>query len=398
MSAVTKGIFIVGAKRTAFGTFGGSLKNTTATQLQTVANKAALVSAGVNPELVDSVIIGHVIMNSQVDGGLLPRHASLHSGIPITTPALGVNRLCGSGFQSIVNGAQDIILGAAKISLAGGVDNMSQTPFTVRNIRFGTALGVNYSFEDSLWESLGDSYCNLKMGQTAENLAEKFNIPREEIDRFALLSQQNWKRAHDEGVFKNEITPLTLKIKGKEVEFSIDEHPKPKTTLELLAKLPTVFKKGGVVTAGQSSGICDGASAVVLASEEAVKAHNLKPLARLVAYSTAGVPPEIMGFGPVPAIENVLKVAGLTQNDIDLFEINEAFGAQVLACAKALKLDTSKLNVNGGAIALGHPLGASGSRITAHLVHELRRKNLKRAIGSACIGGGQGIALLVERV
>lgn len=398
MSAITKGIFIVGAKRTAFGTMGGTFKNTTGTQLQTHACKATLEAAGVRPDQVDTVVIGNVLVASQPDGIFLPRHASLLSGIPIDRPVLGVNRLCGSGFQAIVNGAQDILLGAAKISLTGGVDNMSMAPFVVRNIRFGTGFGIPHAFEDTLWSGLTDSYCKSPMAITAENLAVKHKISREKVDEFALRSQQLWKAANDQGVFKNEISPFPTKVKGKDVEFLVDEHPKPQATAEGLAKLKPVFKKDGVVTAGNASGICDGAASVLLASEEAVSQNKLTPLARLVAYSTVGVPPEIMGIGPVPAIQNVLKVAGLTLNDIDLVEINEAFGAQTLACVDALGLDMNKLNLNGGAIALGHPLAASGARITGHLVHELKRKGLKRAIGSACIGGGQGIAVLVEAV
>lgn len=398
MSALTKGVFIVAAKRTAFGTFGGAFKNTNATQLQTVAAKAALDAAGLKPDQVDSVNIGQVLVLSSPDGAFLPRHVSLHCGIPIDRPALGVNRLCGSGFQSIVNGAQDILLGAAKVSLTGGVDNMSQTPYTVRGARFGIPLGTNPALEDALWVGLSDSFCKLPMALTAENLAEKYKIPREKVDEFAYRSQQLWKKANDAGVFKSEITSFKLKVKGKEVDFAVDEHPRPQTTLEGLNKLPSLFKKGGAVTAGTASGICDGAAAVVLASEEAVKQYNLTPLARLVAYSTVGVPPEIMGIGPVPAIQNVLKVAGVKQDDVDLFEINEAFGVQAMSCVQELGIDMNKFNLNGGAIALGHPLGASGSRITGHLVHELKRKNLKRAVGSACIGGGQGIALLVESV
>lgn len=354
--------------------------------------------ANLSPDKIDSVVIGHVMQSSQADGAFLPRHVSLNVGIPIDRPALGINRLCGSGFQSIINGAQDILVGAAKVSLTGGVENMSQAPFAVRNVRFGTALGQNYHLEDSLWVGLTDTYCKLPMALTAEKLGEKYEIQRSKVDEFSLLSQTNWEKGLKEGAFKAEIAPFKLKIKGKEVEFQVDEHPRPKTTLEGLNKLNSLFKKDGLVTAGTASGICDGAAAVILASEEAVKEYNLKPLARLVAYSTVGVDPSIMGEGPVPAIQNVLKAAGWTLNDLDLIEINEAFAAQTLACAKALGIDASKLNVNGGAIALGHPLGASGARIIGHLVHELRRKNLKRAVGSACIGGGQGIALLVEAV
>lgn len=228
---------------------------------------------------------------SSTDGIYLPRHVQLHSGIPQDRPALGVNRLCGSGFQAVVNGAQDILVGSAKVSLTGGVDNMTQTPYVVRNIRFGSPLGVNVPMEDALWAGLTDSYCKLPMALTAENLAEKHSIPREKVDEFALRSQQNWKKGQDEGAFKAEITPVTIKVKGKEVEFTVDEHPRPQTTLEGLAKLPSLFKKNGTVTAGTASGICDGASAVIVASEEAVKQYNLTPLARLVAYSTVGVAP-----------------------------------------------------------------------------------------------------------
>ncbi|KAH8319112.1 hypothetical protein KR067_009341, partial [Drosophila pandora] len=393
-----KGIYIVAAKRTAFGTFGGALKGINQTQLQTTAAKAALDAAGLKGEQVDTVIVGNVIASSSTDGIYVPRHVGLNCGVPIEKPALGINRLCGSGFQSIVNGAQDILVGGAKVALTGGVENMSQSPFIARNIRFGTTLGANYNLEDALWAGLTDTYCKLPMALTAENLADQYKITRERVDEFSLLSQKNWEKGQKEGAFNAEITPIKLKVKGKEVDFVVDEHPRPKTTIEGLAKLPSLFKKNGVVTAGTASGICDGASAVIVASEEALKEYNLKPLARLVAFSFVGVKPEIMGIGPVPAIQNVLKVSGKKLEDIDLIEINEAFAAQTLACADALKLDPSKLNVNGGAIALGHPLGASGSRITGHLVHELQRKKLKYGIGSACIGGGQGIALLLEAV
>ncbi|KAH8263682.1 hypothetical protein KR044_012505 [Drosophila immigrans] len=398
MYVCISGIYIVAAKRTAFGTFGGALKNVNQTQLQTTAAKAALDAAGLKGEQVDTVIVGNVIASSSTDGIYVPRHVGLNCGVPIEKPALGINRLCGSGFQSIVNGAQDILVGGAKVALTGGVESMSQTPFIARNMRFGTTLGANYNLEDALWAGLTDTYCKLPMALTAENLADQYKISRERVDEFSLRSQKNWEKGQQEGAFNAEITPIKLKVKGKEVDFVIDEHPRPKTTIEGLAKLPSLFKKNGVVTAGTASGICDGAAAVVVASEEALKEYNLKPLARLVAFSFVGVKPEIMGIGPVPAIQNVLRVSGKKLEDIDLIEINEAFAAQTLACADALKLDPSKLNVNGGAIALGHPLGASGSRITGHLVHELQRKKLKYGIGSACIGGGQGIALLLEAV
>ncbi|CAH1392231.1 unnamed protein product [Nezara viridula] len=397
MATLAKGVFVVAAKRTPFGTYGGAFVKTSALELQEVAAKAALAAGNVAPEKIDQVIIGHVMANTSPDGVIVPRHVLLRSGIPQDRPAYAVNRLCGSGFQSVVNGVQSILVGESEIVLTGGVDNMSQAPYAVRNVRFGAPpLGTRINFEDTLWEGLTDTYCKLAMGQTAEKLAEKYNLTRAEVDAFGLRSQQLWKKAHDEGRFKEELAPVTVTIKRKQVVVEFDEHPRPQTTIEGLQKLPTVFKKDGVVTAGTSSGICDGAGAVILASEKAVKENNLTPLARIVACTVVGVDPSIMGIGPAPAITNVLKVSGKSLNDIDMVEINEAFGAQTLSCAKELKLDLNKLNPDGGAIALGHPLGASGSRITAHLVHELRRRKAKYGIGSACIGGGQGIAVMLE--
>ncbi|XP_077261429.1 yippee interacting protein 2 [Temnothorax americanus] len=397
MSAVTKGIFIVAAKRTPFGTMGGMFVNKSATDLSVVTSTAAIQAAGLKPEKIDSVVFGHVLANSSSDGAFLARHTLLKSGIPLQKPALSVNRLCGSGFQAIVSGAQNILMGDSKIVLTGGAENMSQAPFVVRNVRYGTALGQKYEFEDSLWVGLLDTYCNLPMGITAEKLGAQYNLKREEVDQFALNSQQRWKAANDAGHFKEEIVPVQVKVKKQDTTVGVDEHPRIQTTLETLAKLKPVFQKDGLVTAGSASGICDGASVVILASEEAVKTEGLKPLARLVGYSVVGVEPSIMGIGPAPAIRNLLKAAGKTLDDVELVEINEAFGAQTLACAKELNLDLNKLNVNGGAIAVGHPLAASGSRITAHLVHELRRRKAgKFGIGSACIGGGQGIAVMVE--
>ncbi|KAL7291316.1 hypothetical protein TKK_0014918 [Trichogramma kaykai] len=397
MTAVTKGIFIVAAKRTPFGKFGGSFVNKNITELSVVASNAALQSANLKPENIDSVVFGNVLPLSSSDGAFMPRHVLLKTGIPIDKPALGVNRLCGSGFQAVVSGAQSITTKEAHIVLTGGAENMSQMPFVVRNTRFGTTLGQKYEYEDSLWLGLMDTHCGLPMGLTAEKLGDQFKVTREEVDDFALRSQHAWKAAHENGYFKAELAPVIIKSKKREVSVEIDEHPRPQTTIDDLKKLPSIFKKDGLVTAGTASGVCDGAAAVILASEEAVTAHGLKPLARLVGYSAVGVDPTIMGIGPSPAIKNLLKATNKSLNDMELVEINEAFGAQTLACAKDLNLDLNKLNVNGGAIALGHPLGASGSRITAHLVHELRRRNSgKFAIGSACIGGGQGIAVMVE--
>lgn len=395
-AALVKNSFIVGAKRTVFGTYGGKLKDVSITDLQTIAAKAALASANVKPEAVDSVIVGVVGSNSAPDGGFLARHVALKAGVPIDKPAFAVNRLCGSGFQSIVNGVQDIETGFAEISLTGGVENMSAYPHVLRGLRWGLPLGQSPALEDSLWVGLTDTYCNLPMGLTAEKLGAQYKLTKDEVDQFALRSQQLWKAAQDAGRFKEELVPVPVKVRKELVDITVDEHPKPQTTLEGLKKLPTIFKKDGLVTAGSASGICDGAGSVVVASEQAISKNNLKPLARIVAYSIVGVDPSIMGLGPAPAIKAILKATGKTLNDIDLVEINEAFGAQTLACAKDLGLDLNKLNVNGGAIALGHPLAASGSRIISHLVHELKRRNAKLGIGSACIGGGQGIAILIE--
>lgn len=397
MSVATKGVFIVAAKRTPFGTMGGVFKNTSATDLSVVAAKAALQSSGLKPEKIDSVVFGHVMSSSSSDGGFLARHAALKSGIPIEKPAFAINRLCGSGFQSIACGAQSILTGESKIVLTGGADNMSQAPYIVRNVRFGTMLGQKFDFEDSLWLGLLDTYCNLPMGMTAEKLGAQYGLKRQEVDQFALRSQQLWKAANDAGRFKEEMAPITVKVKKQDVVIEIDEHPRPQTTTESLAKLAPVFQKDGLVTAGSASGICDGAGAVILASEEAVKSEGLTPLARLVGFAVVGVEPSIMGIGPAPAIKQLLKLTNKTLDDVELVEINEAFGAQTLSCAKDLNLDINKLNVDGGAIAVGHPLAASGSRITAHLIHELRRRKAgKLGIGSACIGGGQGIAVMVE--
>lgn len=390
-------VFIVGAKRTAFGAFGGKFLKYSANELGALAAAAALSHGRVKPEQVDSVVWGNVQQTS-LDAPYMARHLALKAGVPITVPALTLNRLCGSGFQSVVSAAQEIRVGDANIVLAGGGENMSQAPFSMFHTRFGTTFGKDPPFVDTLWHCLTDPHIKTPMAITAENLGEKYNISRAECDAFALRSQQLWAKANEAGVFKNEIEPVEVKVKRSTEQFGVDEHPRPKTTAESLGKLPPVFKKDGVVTAGNASGICDGAGAIVVASENAVKEHSLKPLARLVSYGIAGVDPSIMGIGPVPAIKIALERASLSLNDIDLVEVNEAFAVQALAVQKDLGIDDDKFNLNGGAIALGHPLAASGSRITAHLVHELQRTGKKYAVGSACIGGGQGIALILERV
>jgi len=397
-NVLKQGVFVVAAKRTPFGAFGGSLKAFSPTDLQTLASAGALKAGNVAPEIVDSVHIGNVLSASGPDTPYVSRHVSLRCGLRTEIPALTVNRLCGSGFQSIVNGVQDILVGDAGVVMTGGTDNMSACPYAVRDIRFGTKLGSDPKLEDMMWASLTDLHTKTPMGVTAENLAVKYELTRDEVDDFAIRSQQTWGVANEKGVFADEIVPVEIKTRKGVVQMTADEHPKPKTLKEQIAKLPPVFKKGGVVTAASASGICDGAAAVIVASEEAVAKHGLTPLARIVGYGVAGCEPTIMGIGPVPAIRGLLGKADMKIDDIDQVEINEAFGAQALSCQKELGIDMNKFNTCGGAIALGHPLAASGSRISAHLVHKLRQNGEKLGLGSACIGGGQGIAILFEKV
>ena len=390
------GIFVVAGKRTPFGAFGGSLKGMSATDLCVHATKAALAAGKVKPSAIDTVVVGSVQQTSQ-DAAYMARHVALKSGMNEPTPALNINRLCGSGFQSCVNVAQEIKLGEAAIGVAAGAESMSQAPMAVygHEVRWGTKLGAPTEMKDTLWAGLTDSHASMPMGMTAENLADDYGISRAEADAYALQSQERWAAAKTAGKFDDEIAPMELKSRKGPVTFDTDEHPRA-TTLEKMGKLPTTFKKNGVVSAASASGICDGAGAIVLASEEAVKEHGLEPLCELVSWASVGVDPTRMGIGPVPAIKVALKKASMSLGDIDRVEINEAFAPQIMACAKELGLDMSTTNVNGGAIALGHPLGASGSRITMHLAHMIKRGEAKTAIGSACIGGGQGIALVLK--
>jgi acetyl-CoA acyltransferase 2 len=397
MAKLGKSIVIVGAKRTAFGTMNGALKGISATDLAVIASKAALAQSKVALEDIGHVIVGNVQQTSP-DAIYCARHVGLKSGLPITTPALTVNRLCGSGFQAIINGAEQLLLGETQAVLVSGTENMSQAPHVLRGGREGWPFGKAPQVEDSLWSALTDSYSNTPMAVTAENLATKYNITRNEIDEYALSSQKRWAAANEKGFFKDEITPVDLVTKKGTTQFTVDEHPRPQTTIETLAKLAPVFKKDGVVTAGNASGICDGAASLVLVTEEYAKAKGLTPLARITQWGVAGVEPTLMGIGPAPAIKNALSRADLKLADMDVVEVNEAFSAQYLAVEKELGLDRAKTNVNGGAIALGHPLGASGARITAHLVYELARRNGKYAVGSACIGGGQGLAIILEKI
>lgn len=394
---LSREIYIVAAKRTAFGAFGGALKGLSATDLGVHASQAALAQSGLPAEAIDHTIFGNVQQTS-ADAIYHARHVGLRAGVPQDKPALTVNRLCGSGFQAVITGAEQMLLGDAEACLVGGAENMSQAPHVVFNARWGMKFGQSPNFEDSLWSALTDSFTGCAMGITAENLAEKYNITRQDADEYGLRSQKAWAAAHTEGKFADEISPIELKSRKGVKIFDTDEHPRPDATLEAMAKLPSAFKKGGTVSPGNASGICDGAAALVLATAESVKQHNLTPLARVVQWGVAGVDPNIMGIGPAPAIRIALERAGLTLADMDLVEVNEAFAPQYIAVERELGLDRAKTNVNGGAIALGHPLGASGARITAHLVYELKRRAAKYAVGSACIGGGQGIAIVLAGV
>ena len=390
-----KSVVFLSGVRTGFGAFGGSLKDLSAIDLGAHASRAALERSRVPGGDIGHVVFGNALQTS-ADAIYLARHVGLKAGLPIEVPAVTVNRLCGSGFEAITQGAQLIMLGDADAVLAGGAESMSQAPHVVRGARWGLRLGPSAPLEDLLWESLKDPQCGLSMAETAEGLAEKYKLTRKEVDEVALGSQQRAKQAWDACVFQDEVVAITIKKKGKDVEFRADEHMRPETTLEVLLSLKPYFKKDGLVTAGNASGISDGAAATVIASDEYAKAHGLKPLGRLVAWAVAGVEPKYMGIGPAPAARKALAKAGMKLDQMDLVEVNEAFAPQYLAVERELGLDRAKTNVHGGAIAIGHPLAASGTRITIHLLHALRQQKKRFGLGSACIGGGQGAAVIVE--
>ncbi len=389
-------IVLLEGVRTGFGAFGGSLKDLSATDLGVIAAKGALERAKVDPAWIDHTVFGNVVQTSP-DAIYLARHIGLKAGVPKEKPALTLNRLCGSGQEAIVSGARMIFAGEADFVLAGGTESMSQAPHVVRGARWGVGFSAGAEFEDMLWSALTDSYNGMPMAITAENLAGKYHITREEQDRFSLLSQQRAKNAWDKCWMSEEVVPVPLKDrKGNVTQFATDEHMRPDATLEGLAKLTPRFKKDGMVTAGNASGIVDGAAALVVTTIERAKERGLKPLGRLVSWATAGVDPDLMGIGPAPAIRAALEKAGLALRDMDLIEVNEAFAAQVLAVAKELDVDMERFNVNGGAIAIGHPLGATGARLTLTILYELRRRGKRYGVASMCIGGGQGIAAVVE--
>ena len=389
-------VFLSGA-RTGFGSFGGALKDFSATDLGVLAGAAALARSGVAPAEVDHVVMGNVAQTS-ADAPYLARHVGLRVGAPIETPALTVNRLCGSGFEAVAQAARQIMLGESRVVLAGGTESMSQAPHAIRGARWGLRLGAPPPLEDTLWEALRDAHCGLSMAETAENLARQYRVGREAVDCYAALSQSRARDAWSRGDYADEVVPVMVQDrKSREPRpWAMDEHMRPDTTPEALAKLPPYFRKDGVVTAGNASGISDGAAALVVASEGYAAERGLRPLGRLIAWAAAGVDPKIMGIGPVPASRRVLERAGLSLDDMDLIEVNEAFAAQYLAVEQELGLDRERTNVDGGAVALGHPLGASGARITLHLLLALRRRGGRYGLGTACIGGGQGMAVIVE--
>jgi acetyl-CoA acetyltransferase family protein len=389
-------VFILGGARTPMAEYTGKLRDFSALDLGAIAARAAMERTRVDPAIVNHVVFGNVLQTS-ADAVYGARHVGLKAGVPVDVPALTVNRLCGSGIQAAISGGQMIALGEADVVLTGGMESMSQAPHVIRGLRSGLRLGQG-QLEDTLWSALLDTHCGCTMAVTAENCAAKYAVSREEQDRYAIRSQQLAAAAWQAGRFEDEVVPVEIKSrKGTEV-FAQDDHMRPDSTLEALAKLPAAFSKNGCVTAGNASGIVDGGAALLLASQAAIESHGLKPLARLTHWATVGVDPTIMGMGPAPATRLVLQRAGLSLNSIDLIEINEAFAAQYLAVEKDLGLDRERVNVNGGAIALGHPLGMTGTRLLLTLTLELRRRRLKRGLATACIGGGQGIAAIVESV
>jgi acetyl-CoA acetyltransferase family protein len=393
---------ILGGARTAMAEYAGTpgfglFQDLSAIELGAIATRAALERTGVTPDQVDEVFIGNVNQTS-ADAIYGARHVALKAGIPIERAALTLNRICGSGIQSVVSACHAMGMGEARLCVAGGMENMSQAPFVLRGIRTGIRFGTQPPLEDLLFAALYDPFCGCFMAQTAENVAKKFEIPRQDQDEYALRSHRLGAAAVKAGKFAAEIVPVTVKRGRAEVVVDQDDHIKPDTTLDALGKLRPAFGKDGTVTAGNASGIVDGAAALVVTTAEHAARLGVRPKVRIRSWAVAGVPPEIMGIGPVPAIQKACARAGLKVGDLDLIEINEAFSAQYLGCEKELGLDRDKVNVNGGAIALGHPLGATGTRLLLTLVRELEDSGKALGCASACIGGGQGIAMIVERV
>ncbi len=387
-------IVILSACRTAFGTQGGTLKDINANDLAVPTAKAAMERAGLTVDDIDHVIYGNVLQTSN-DAIYGARHVALKSGVPVHVPALTVQRLCGSGFQAVVSAAMEILTGQANAVLCGGTEAMSMAPHVIHGLRDGAKFGRPPVMKDILWECLTDTVTGLAMAQTAEKLGDQYGLKREEVDEVAVASQTRWQAANAAGRFADEIVPFVIKGRKGDIEFKVDEHPRA-TDMATLAKLAPYFKKDGLITAGNASGICDGAASLVVADGKWAEKKGLTPIGRLVGWGVAGCDPSIMGIGPAPASRAAFKQTGLDLADMALVEVNEAFAPQYLAVERELGLDRSITNGNGGAIALGHPLGASGARITGTLLHELRRRKQRYGLGSACIGGGQGIAVVVE--
>ncbi|MFE4131304.1 acetyl-CoA C-acetyltransferase [Peribacillus sp. YIM B13482] len=388
-------VVIVGAARTPVGAFGGSLANVSAVELGVVAAKEAIKRANISADMIDEVLIGNIL--SAGLGQNVARQVAIHAGIPETTPAMAINKLCGSGLRTVIMGAQFIALGDADVILAGGIESMSNAPYLLPNYRFGQKMGNAEAVDSMTYDALTDVFNQYHMGVTAENIAEQWEISREKQDEFALESQRKAEKAQLEGRFADEIVPVEYKRRGKTILVDQDEHPRHGLTIDQLAKLRPAFKENGTVTAGNASGINDGGAMLVLMSKEKADELGLETLATIKSYANAALDPKIMGYGPVPATRKALAKAGLTIDDIDLMEVNEAFAAQSLAVLKDLELKPEKVNVNGGAIALGHPVGASGARILVTLLYEMKLRDAKIGLATLCIGGGQGTALIVER-
>ncbi|MCD6543163.1 MAG: acetyl-CoA C-acetyltransferase [Flavobacteriaceae bacterium] len=390
-------VVIVSATRTAVGSFGGSLANISAVELGVIAAKDAIKKAGISPNIIEEVLIGNIL--SAGLGQNVARQISINAGIPETTPALTINKLCGSGLRTVIMAAQFIALGDADVILAGGTENMSNAPYLIKKARFGFKMGNGEIVDSMINDGLTDAFGGYHMGVTAENIAEKWNFNREEQDLFSAKSQNKAEKAQKEGKFKDEIVPIEIpQRKGDPIIFDQDEFIRHGVTPEKLSNLRPAFKKGGTVTAGNSSGINDGASMILVMSKEKADELGLKPLAKIISYGNAALDPSIMGYGPVPATKKALKMANLSMGDIDLIEANEAFAAQALAVKKDLNIPEERLNVNGGAIAIGHPVGASGARILTTLIYEMHKRKSNKGLATLCIGGGQGSALIIERI
>ncbi|XP_013192461.2 3-ketoacyl-CoA thiolase, mitochondrial-like [Amyelois transitella] len=395
MVVPNKGIFVVGAKRTPFCKYGGSLRELTASYIFATAAKGAIQSAELDPSIIDHTFVGNVNYLSQCDGGKTPRYCGIYSGVPIDKPALGVNKACGSGLQAVINGALEILTGLARVSLTGGTEQMTSLPHLVRNVRFGATLGGSYQFEDHITTQFVDSRSGLTLQKVAEELAKNYNVTREDADKYASESRLKWKAAQTSNVFVEELVSVTATMRKKEITVSEDEVTDDDSSLQGLEALQPTLIDGSVVTAGNSAAPADGAASLLLTDEETVTRHQLRPLARVAGWACVGGDPE-SGLGAVTAVERLLEVTRV--KEVDLFEISDMFASQAVVTSRQLNIDPDQLNVSGGALTLGHPVAASGARIAVHMVHELRRRNLKTGVVASSCGGGQGIALLLENM